>query len=459
MTLNGTSLSSPIVAGIASLLKGYNNNLYNDDIEQLIKISADDKGTPGRDDLYGYGRVNAANALNYLKPPSQLQHFTATGGTAYSSSSMYLIILGGRKTLDGYYHVLRTEVRKTITLPNNYCSITGVWGTGLKTTGWHDNQGYCYGDGFCEVVPGSLTSTQVTLRTYVYQIYNLLGGLGDYRPQAPQTVTFAYSVLGIPGPTTISGDASFCTTSNSYTIPNLPVGATVTWQATPAGIATPNTPNSTQTTLTKNANGLITLTATISNACGGAIAITKSNIEVGTATPSIVIHGIAPYPNTEMDVEVVTNEPTPYYWYVDNTLVNTAYQKLVTINGGGCGFHTLKVVVSNTCGTASATTTYSRACSAIIASPNPTTGDVIVALTEPTTQPSTETKTSVTSNATQRMIYQIIVTDQLGNNKKQYKYSSGISNAKVSLNGLISGMYTIQAFDGTNWNSVKVIKE
>lgn len=64
VTLDGTSLSSPIVAGIASLLKGYDNNLYNDDIEQLIKISADDILPPGRDDNTGYGRVNASTALN-----------------------------------------------------------------------------------------------------------------------------------------------------------------------------------------------------------------------------------------------------------------------------------------------------------------------------------------------------------------------------------------------------------
>jgi hypothetical protein len=65
----------------------------------------------------------------------------------------------------------------------------------------------------------------------------------------------------------------------------LPVGSTVSWSTTPTGIATPGTYNLTQTTLTKSANGVIILTATISNICGGPITLTKSNIVVGT--PSI----------------------------------------------------------------------------------------------------------------------------------------------------------------------------
>ncbi len=56
------------------------------------------------------------------------------------------------------------------------------------------------------------------------------------------------------------------------------------------------------------------------------------------------------------------------------------------------------------------------------------------------------------------MIYQIKVIDQVGNVKKQYKYS-GVSNTVISLKGLTDGMYTIQAFDGTTWSSTKVIKE
>lgn len=57
------------------------------------------------------------------------------------------------------------------------------------------------------------------------------------------------------------------------------------------------------------------------------------------------------------------------------------------------------------------------------------------------------------------MIYQLKVSDQFGSVKKQYKYSSGTSNTSISLKGFINGTYTIQAFDGISWSSVKVIKQ
>ena len=51
-------------------------------------------------------------------------------------------------------------------------------------------------------------------------------------------------------PLSINGDNAFCTTSNNYTIPNLPAGATVQWSASPSGIVTINSADATQTTLT-----------------------------------------------------------------------------------------------------------------------------------------------------------------------------------------------------------------
>ena len=72
LKISGTSMAAPVVAGIASLLKSYNSNLYNDDIEQIIRLSVDDKGPIGWDPEYGTGRVNAYKALNLLRAPYQL---------------------------------------------------------------------------------------------------------------------------------------------------------------------------------------------------------------------------------------------------------------------------------------------------------------------------------------------------------------------------------------------------
>lgn len=59
----GTSMSSPIVAGVAALIVSLNPQLSNMQVNDIIKNSADDLGAIGRDDYYGHGRVNAGKAI------------------------------------------------------------------------------------------------------------------------------------------------------------------------------------------------------------------------------------------------------------------------------------------------------------------------------------------------------------------------------------------------------------
>ncbi|NTS42504.1 pre-peptidase C-terminal domain-containing protein [Flavisolibacter sp. BT320] len=92
--------------------------------------------------------------------------------------------------------------------------------------------------------------------------------------------TTGYYTLQISSMLSVAGDDNFCATSNNFTVTNLPLGATVQWQVTPLGIITINSPNSTQTTLTRNGNGMVMLTATVSNICGGPVTISKT-IAVG----------------------------------------------------------------------------------------------------------------------------------------------------------------------------------
>ncbi len=62
----GTSASTPIVAGVAALILSVEPNLTNDEVRHFLERSAKDLGDPGRDDYYGWGRVDAKAALDMV---------------------------------------------------------------------------------------------------------------------------------------------------------------------------------------------------------------------------------------------------------------------------------------------------------------------------------------------------------------------------------------------------------
>ena len=75
----------------------------------------------------------------------------------------------------------------------------------------------------------------------------------------------------------------------------------------------------------------------------------------------------------------------------------------------------------------------------LVVSPNPTSSSLNVA-----------------SNGKQ--IKQIRILDKTGVIRKQYSYTSGITNVTINVSDLPADLYNIQAYDGTNWVATKFIK-
>ena len=62
-SMSGTSMATPHVSGLAALILSVNPTLKPAEVTALITENADDLGDPGRDDMFGYGRINAARTL------------------------------------------------------------------------------------------------------------------------------------------------------------------------------------------------------------------------------------------------------------------------------------------------------------------------------------------------------------------------------------------------------------
>jgi subtilisin family serine protease len=60
---SGTSFATPLAAGLAGLVWSANPRMNADEVERLLFRTAKDIGAPGDDDVHGWGRIDAFNAV------------------------------------------------------------------------------------------------------------------------------------------------------------------------------------------------------------------------------------------------------------------------------------------------------------------------------------------------------------------------------------------------------------
>jgi len=85
--MTGTSMAAPVVSGVIALMLSAKPSLTVGQIKEYLYSSAVDLGAPGRDDYFGHGRVDAAQALMALQ---------------VLGSSYYKIDRSGRINIESY---------------------------------------------------------------------------------------------------------------------------------------------------------------------------------------------------------------------------------------------------------------------------------------------------------------------------------------------------------------------
>ncbi|MDO8860289.1 S8 family serine peptidase [Haliea sp. E1-2-M8] len=100
--LSGTSMAAPHVSGVIALMKSINPDLTPAQLTTLLQSGrlTDDLGAPGRDDLYGYGLINARRAVEaalesigaeFVAPASlQASSLNLNFGTSLDTLTLFL---------------------------------------------------------------------------------------------------------------------------------------------------------------------------------------------------------------------------------------------------------------------------------------------------------------------------------------------------------------------------------
>jgi len=297
-----------------------------------------------------------------------------------------------------------------------------------------------FGDNSCEVI---------SLKNAWYAV-----GIG-----AAATNSSSYSITGL---------SPICT-SNQYSLSGLPSGGTFTWQSSTPNIVSFNTSTSNPTTVSKTNNGITNIFASISNSSGCIIGTSPLvNAIVGMGTNSINF--------TQKDISCVNTKPyftgavaaiplaTNYAWYSkdesnpNNPFVlkqsensNTADFPLG--NNHGDRYYTIRVIATNPCGSLQSINEdgyiYAPYCSyfRVATFPNPTSGNISVTLID---------KLGVAVK--DKNIMKIEITNRFGILFQKKQFSKGQSTVILNLSNLRPDIYIVRVWDGSNWETTKLIK-
>jgi hypothetical protein len=290
--------------------------------------------------------------------------FPITGGwlvAEYESNS------GPKRS--GYYDITKPKFTLSPTDESVACGSTGKTFTvsnnhnspGILTYNWQVDNNWEYQG---NVVSNFTTSTNsVTLVPTTFPPSNVkVTPVLDGVPYDELTSTINLSDFSIDSQGII-GASTVCSSRN-YILNDLPSDTTITWSVSNTSIATVAPINSSEATVTATGNGVITLTALVTNSCNQTVELTKRNINIGS--PSFASGSMTGESNPftgdfEQYTVPVASGASNYDWYFDVggvsgtsidgwKIVLDQNTNFVNITVGNPGLAVLVCKATNSCG-------------------------------------------------------------------------------------------------------------
>ena len=194
----GTSFAAPHAAGLASLMLSVDSDLRNYDIQWIQIESADDMGP--NQAVYGYGRLNAREAIRRLQTPFEISRGNASLGMHTSGLFYFASSPDGWRGEEfalphGLYNVEIHKLEASVPFGVTYDSPPWAWLSQIGYPGTGDPAAVNY-----HHIYKSITTTEMTLYTYFYWIDSTLSGevVGRWVPFDPYYFPTEYTILGVP---------------------------------------------------------------------------------------------------------------------------------------------------------------------------------------------------------------------------------------------------------------------
>lgn len=121
---SGTSFSSPIVAALAADMKSLRPDMTNKEIIDTMKIDANDLGTAGRDDNYGYGEVDFSKSIKDILSPKSINLQATNLDLNEKQTKKIIATISPSNTLDN--KIFWTSSNENIATVDSEGNVTGV---------------------------------------------------------------------------------------------------------------------------------------------------------------------------------------------------------------------------------------------------------------------------------------------------------------------------------------------